>query len=114
MSRYVDIEDNEAFIKVISDAFKECHFKHKKSCFYTTCEDCIRSFLTGWNSFLLPTVDVQEVKHGSWSSEMLSKHDPEYGDYHFGFQCSVCGALMNKTAYCGNCGAKMDGGIKSE
>ncbi len=76
------------------------------------------SWADGWDKAIdtaikeldkLPAADVQELKHGSWSKEMLSKQDTVFGDFHFGFQCSVCGALMNKTAYCGNCGAKMDG-----
>ena len=56
-----------------------------------------------------PAADVQEVKHGKWSKGMVSKEDSVFGDLHFGFQCSECGAILNKTPYCGNCGAKMDG-----
>lgn len=75
----------------------------------------------------LPAADVQEVKHGEWSDEMISKNGYKIvetttgslvipskytyvPDHQLGFQCSSCGALMkNKTTYCGNCGAKMDG-----
>lgn len=56
----------------------------------------------------IPVANVKKVKHGKWSSKMLSKEDPVFGDLHFGFQCSECGAILNKTKYCGNCGAKMD------
>ena len=56
----------------------------------------------------IPTADVQEVKHGEW----LHKNGEMY--------CSICGseALMDEVYYqsphCPNCGAKMDGGQKSE
>ena len=56
-----------------------------------------------------PTADVQEVKHGKWSSEMVEVQDPIFGDFRAGFKCSECGEVLNKTMYCGNCGAKMDG-----
>lgn len=44
---------------------------------------------------------------GKWSDEMVGYND-EFGDFHFGFQCSVCGAIINKTNYCGKCGARME------
>lgn len=61
----------------------------------------------------MPTADVQDVqdvKHGSWSKRKVAREEnPPFGDFHFGFKCSVCGAILNKTPYYGNCGAKMDG-----
>ncbi|MCH5323982.1 MAG: hypothetical protein J1E39_02100 [Eubacterium sp.] len=59
-----------------------------------------------------PAADVQEVKHGKWSDKMVSYKDELFGDLTFGFRCSVCGSILNKTKYCGNCGAIMDGGEK--
>lgn len=43
---------------------------------------------------------------GHWS-EMKCIQD-NFGDFHFGYQCSRCGAIMQKTKYCGNCGIEMD------
>ena len=61
-----------------------------------------------------PTVEAELVRHGRWSDKMIAYREksdfPEHGDFHFGFQCSECKAILNKTRYCGNCGAKMDGG----
>lgn len=61
-----------------------------------------------------PTVDAELVRHGRWSDKMVAYRAPsdfpEHGDLHFGFQCSLCKAIVNKTKYCGNCGARMDGG----
>ena len=67
-------------------------------------KDCIRDYIER-----APSADVQEVKHGKWSDKMVGQQDKVFGDTHFGFQCSECGAILNKTPYCGNCGAKMDG-----
>lgn len=85
-------------------------------------KDCIRDYIER-----APAADLQEVKHGEWSDEMISKNGYKIvetttgslvipskytyvPDHQLGFQCSACGALMkNKTTYCGNCGAKMDG-----
>ena len=60
-----------------------------------------------------PTVDVKPVKHGKWSDKMVAVEESGAGyhadDFRFGYQCSVCGGVLSKTNYCGNCGAKMDG-----
>lgn len=58
----------------------------------------------------IPAADVCPEKHGAWSDKMVGVRDEMFlGDFHFGFKCSECGAVLNKTNYCGNCGAKMDG-----
>lgn len=49
----------------------------------------------------LPTVDVEEVRHGKWIPCEMQPH-------HI---CSVCGhwfSLYDIVNYCPNCGAKMD------
>lgn len=61
-----------------------------------------------------PASDVRPERHGHWSDKMVTvskKNTVGYheDDYAFGFQCSECDEVLNKTAYCGNCGAKMDG-----
>lgn len=65
-----------------------------------------------------PAVDVRSERHGQWSNEMVFAKETAPGyhsdDVRFGFRCSECGAILNKTRYCGNCGAKMDGNGKSD
>ena len=64
----------------------------------------------------MPTADVVEVKHGEWIPVQYT---------YFGlkrYECSKCKDdeywqkryLEHKENYCPNCGAKMDGGGKSE
>ena len=55
-----------------------------------------------------PLIEIQD-KCGKWSDKQVA-YRGEYGDIHFGYQCSVCGAIVNKTNYCGACGAKMENG----
>lgn len=83
----------------------------KNSADLTDCED-------GWTSAIskamdviknAPAADVRPERHGRWSDNMVSYMDDFNGDMHFGFRCSECKAILNKTRYCGNCGAKMDG-----
>ena len=54
-----------------------------------------------------PTVDAVEVVHGRWTPNIINKCGIKH---HYGFNASCCrrwsGAM---TAYCPNCGAKMDG-----
>ena len=57
----------------------------------------------------LPTADVVEVKHGEWIEK--------FKDGFWYYDCPFCddGYVVmekdeNKPNYCGNCGAKMDGG----
>lgn len=59
---------------------------------------------------LMPTADVEEVKHGCWN---LTK--TEFGwngcEYPTEYTCTVCGGISPccEEPYCPNCGAKMDG-----
>lgn len=75
-----------------------------------------------------PTADVVEVKHGEWIYKYRHRGGfvkrtgyDEFGNLHtitvddrFEIHdpyCSVCGKLGGEfLSYCGNCGAKMDGG----
>lgn len=77
------------------------------------------AYNNGWRDALLltksgileemPAADVRPERHGRWSDNMVSYMDDFNGDIHIGFRCSECKAILNKTKYCGNCGAKMDG-----
>ena len=63
-----------------------------------------------------PTVDAVEVVHGRWIyHECVSSYDGAIS----GYSCSKCNAFVNEEVFdndefhkdfCGNCGAKMDGG----
>lgn len=57
----------------------------------------------------LPSADVAPVRHGRWEDEF--KEDAEAFVKHR-YVCTVCGnwQTYGKTAYCPNCGAKMDEG----
>lgn len=57
-----------------------------------------------------PSADVIPIRRGTWSKEMVLVEDA-FGDKHCGYQCSYCKAVLNKTNYCGNCGAIMNGEI---
>lgn len=60
----------------------------------------------------MPTADVVEVRHGSW--HRYSKGSGSYNGVIIlsdAFQCTVCKkSFWNKSDYCPNCGAVMDGG----
>ena len=50
----------------------------------------------------IPAADVAPVRHGRWGN---------YDPYLDGYRCSCCKLVHRScTAYCPNCGAKMDGG----
>ncbi len=61
----------------------------------------------------VPTANVCPERHGRWSDKMVVEQMNCAGahadDIRLGYRCSECGQLSNKTKYCGNCGAKMDG-----
>lgn len=59
-----------------------------------------------------PAADVVEVRHGRW--HRFSKGSGSYNGVIIlsdAFQCTVCKeSFWNKSNYCPNCGAVMDGG----
>lgn len=70
-----------------------------------------------------PLPDAEEVKHGMWQAVAESEitgQNPEFAghDPTGGYKCSRCGRMaiydcnddFVLSAYCPNCGAKMDGG----
>ena len=68
----------------------------------------------------LHAADVVDVVHGEWIYyECVSSYDGAKS----GYACSVCSAFVDEEIfdsdefhknYCGNCGAKMDGGKKCQ
>ena len=62
---------------------------------------------------LMPSKDVQEVRHASWVS---NQEDMYWGNYFIRRNCSICGGspiyheglgTYKLTPYCPHCGAKM-------
>lgn len=71
------------------------------------------AYAMGWNIAVkliqnAPVADVAPVRHGFWVKEMYTRD--EYGNPKYRFCCSNCGRVFDRTAFCGGCGAKMDGG----
>ena len=70
-------------------------------------EECDCEWL--WTILDIPAADVAPVRHGHWIDwggfgSLNNGFIPEY-------KCSVCNSILHsKRSYCGNCGAKMDGG----
>lgn len=63
----------------------------------------------------LPAADVVEVKHGRWIDKTWTTEDDWSCYNHHIVICSVCNkqfdyTINEKSNYCPNCGAKMDGG----
>ena len=59
------------------------------------------------NKEVLPTADVEEVKHGHWIKIVK---DIGKGRTLTHYKCSLCGVYVSdKANYCYHCGAKMDG-----
>lgn len=52
----------------------------------------------------MPTVDAVPVGHGRW----LSREEGCVYPFWERYTCSVCGKPADNSAYCPNCGAKMD------
>lgn len=60
----------------------------------------------------LPAADVEPMKHGKWVSMLVKRPDwkGNMQSYYQPNTCSECHVgLAEKTNYCPNCGAKMDG-----
>lgn len=96
MPRYIDLEE---FAKIIKKYVKLETSREK---------DLIRWCANLWirYGYEMPTVDVQEVKHGKWK-ETVPTTPKSYRRI-----CSVCCGVAymigKKYSYCPHCGAKMD------
>ena len=56
--------------------------------------------------------DFVEVRHGKWISELVERCDwrGKKQKYYQPISCNLChNAVLERTNYCPNCGAKMDG-----
>ena len=82
---------------------------------YIKREEAINAVRHAWAKGLEPTqyieaipaADVVEVVHGRWEDTGIDELDLIYG----GWKCSACGYIFcgNKTNFCPDCGAKMEG-----
>ena len=54
-----------------------------------------------------PTIEAEPLRHGEWIDTGIFELDVIYS----GWKCSECGYIFcgNKSKYCPECGAKMDG-----
>lgn len=59
-----------------------------------------------------PAADVQPIRHGRW----INRGKSPYNDMFTVYECSECGVkfqnMVSPERFCGNCGAKMDGGAE--
>lgn len=56
-----------------------------------------------------PTMDAEPVRHGKWiNREYGMKRDGKTYPFWERYECSICGERADQTAYCPNCGARMD------
>ncbi len=108
MPRFVDIENCGELVEVLANTLEFCHFKHKLGCIAPDCRECLHWQFNEFNSsHLIPTADVQPVRHGHW----LPCNDDNKK------RCSRCDTICliavypawKKALFCPNCGAKMDG-----
>lgn len=93
--KYIELD---AFIKILKETKNDCKHYADKVC----CDFAIRM------ANLMPTADVQEVRHSKWEYE---DSDIGWTDY----SCNSCGNIITTVAepnelyeYCPYCGAKMD------
>lgn len=101
MAEYIE---REAFIKILKETKNDCEHYHNK----VVCDFAIKM------ANLMPTADVQEVRHASW---MRNQEDMYWGNSFIRRNCSICGGspiyheglgTYKLTPYCPHCGAKMD------
>ena len=52
-------------------------------------------------------IDRFDDEYAFLSNYSASHFTDECGDFYFGYMCSNCKAVMNRTKFCGNCGARM-------
>ena len=104
MAEYIE---REAAIKALKDNVieMECHIYFGSN--LGVPEDEIEDIVNE-----IPVADVEPVKHGKWVSMLVKRSDwkGNMQSYYQPNTCSECHVgLAEKTNYCPNCGAKMDG-----
>ena len=101
VTHYVDLG---CAIGAILDLDRE--YGAKDECTHETIQMCKRA-LDG-----LPVIEAEPVRHAKWFEMIESVEDGYTGEYYeeIYYNCMNCDyATTDKTPYCPNCGAKMDG-----
>ena len=92
--------EREAFIEILKETKNDCEHYADKMC----CDFAIMMVN------LMPTADVQEVRHANWvkiKDKFFSSTNGRGGNI---VKCSICGEPSScglSTPYCSICGAKM-------
>lgn len=110
MARYIDADEGKkrlfSYYDCVNELTSKDNYHGETLMSYEVAdmiEDCIEN---------TPTADVQEVRHGRWISEIVKKPDwiGKEQSYYQPNSCSICHTgLRERTNFCPNCGAKMDG-----
>ena len=101
MARYVD---GDALIKWARERSLAQGVEGKVLCF--DFETAVRKY---------EVVDVEPKSEGEWRSELVKKCDwkGKKQQYYQPNSCSLCHeAVLKRTSYCPNCGARMKGGAE--
>ncbi len=91
--------EREAFIEILKETKNDCKHYADKVC----CDFAIRTVN------LMPTADVQEVRHGKWTknNEHINLTSGKVAEWT-NFYCSECDVPNTfPEKYCPNCGKKM-------
>lgn len=101
MNKYVNIEVAKEYLR--HDSFSNPYFRSQ------ACQQAMDVLDT------VPAANVVEVRHGRWIDKTWTTEDDWSCYNHHIVICSVCNkqfdyTINEKSNYCPNCGAKMDGG----
>ncbi|MBQ8005517.1 MAG: hypothetical protein IJ303_04315 [Clostridia bacterium] len=98
--------ERAAVLELIQEAFHKTDVNGEEQMGVLKCHRIVRE---------APTADVVLIRHGKWIyHECVSTYD----GCKSGYSCSACNAFVDEDvfdtdefhkAFCGNCGAKMDG-----
>lgn len=102
--------DRDRLIDILTDADATGFAGNCEGCTDIDCLNCIIDDVIE----TAPTIEAEPVRHGKW---ILSEEKIDAFTKILTLKCSECGywrrrshGLFDRTNYCPNCGAKMDGG----
>ena len=101
MSEYIKREDA---IKAVNHLQEQFQLNVNELEFGIILKDVFRD--------VIPSADVEPVRHGHWIRESVGSDNSSEGYFKISMaECSECGTcVIGKPNYCPNCGARMDGG----
>ena len=106
-AKYIDVKE----LSIVLDIMRNPDSEFATDDYIDGFSDGISAAIKELEAF--PTADVAPVRHGHWIDwggfgSLYNGFIPEY-------KCSVCNSILHsKRSYCGNCGAKMDGGEEND